>query len=554
MKPPMRPRRPTLPKCSRRSIPWRTLFEHEHGRTEPDFTPERDPPKSVAILGGGITGLTAAYNLRRYSPETKITLLEASPRTGGWVRTYTIPTAKGTIRFESGPRTLRPGTVNGLITLSHVKQLKLQDELLLIPRTSPAAQNRYIYYPDQINPLPSSITGIFSALRLPILKGAVKGILLEPFRRQRPKDVEDESIESFLTRRVGPVATNNLFSAVFHGIYAGDISKLSADALMHESYRNERLYGSMTMGAIGVQESIIDDELLKYLYTRHAGDLLQKIKGTSMYSFKGGMETLTRTLDEEVRKQGQTDLKTGVEVIGLRYIAEDDTMKVLGYDGDDNEFTFVISTLPAWKTAALLPPGTADALSQTDGVNVMVVNLFYDTPNLLPYRGFGYLIPKSTPLSNNPHRALGVIFDSDAMPGQDERPGTKVTVMLGGHWWDSPSTPLPSESDGVAMAREVLHQHLGVTDTPAETMSSLHRRCIPQYTVNHAGRLRQTHQDLMDKMGGRLVLAGSSYGGVGLNDCVRSGRDAAFEVATGQRMSGLERWAYEQEWIARDSL
>ncbi|KAF3911753.1 hypothetical protein AA313_de0205944 [Arthrobotrys entomopaga] len=519
---------------------------HRSVEQHPDL--QRDPPQSVAILGAGITGLAAAYNLCRFSPETNVTLLEASPRTGGWVRSNKITTPNGSILFESGPRSLRPWTVNGIITLNLIEHLKLESEMILVPKTSPAAQNRYIYYANQLNKLPSSLMGAFSALSLPVMKGAVGPMLLEPFRRRRPANVEDESVESFLTRRFGANVTNNLISAVFHGIYAGDIAKLSANSLMHEQYRNEKVYGSIVRGAVGVQESILEDQILRSMYsvrTRMLGD----IKGTSIYSFKGGMETLTRALDRDLREQDNVVVKTGVEVTGLRYDDDTKSIEVQGLEGPDNSFDFVISALPAAKTASLLPPGTADTLSETPSVTVMVVNLFYDQLNKVGHSGFGYLIPKSVPLEQNPHRALGVIFDSDAMPGQDERQGTKVTVMLGGHWWDGRAS-FPSEEEGLAMAKEVLQQHLGITDPPMETLVSLQKDCIPQYEVHHAGRLRQAHEDLMNKMGGRLVLAGNSYGGVGLNDCVRSGRDAAFEVAAGKPMTGLERWVYEETWVA----
>ncbi|KAK6358676.1 oxygen-dependent protoporphyrinogen oxidase [Orbilia blumenaviensis] len=523
---------------------------HRGVEQHPDL--HRDPPKSVAILGAGVTGLTAAYQLAHFSPETSITILEASPRTGGWIQSLKIPTSKGSIIFETGPRTLRPWTVNGIITLNLISHLNLQSQILSIPKTSPAAKNRYIYFDKRLNELPSSVQGAFQALRLPVLKGAIPSILTEIFRRRRPKDVEDESVESFLTRRLGANLTNNLASAVFHGIYAGDIANLSADALLHAVYRNERVYGSITRGMLGVQEMVLEDKLLEGVYGSRTAGLLNDLKKTSIYSFKGGMEVLTKRMEEAVTEECDVTLKTGVKVNGLRYNQDKDEVEVLGHDSPRNSFDFVISTLPAWSTASLLPPDTSDTLFETTGVNVMVVNLFYDKPNMTGYSGFGYLIPKSVPLEQNPHRALGVIFDSDAMPSQDERQGTKVTVMLGGHWWSNNATPLPSQEDGVRMAREVLSQHLGITAEPAETMASLQMDCIPQYGVGHAGRLRQVHEDLMDKMGGKLVLAGSSYGGVGLNDCVRSARDAAFGVAAGRPMTNLERWAFEEVWIPKD--
>jgi oxygen-dependent protoporphyrinogen oxidase len=160
----------------------------------------------------------------------------------------------------------------------------------------------------------------------------------------------------------------------------------------------------------------------------------------------------------------------------------------------------------------------------------MSVNLFFPNPDLLPVHGFGYLIPRSVPLNQNPERALGVVFDSDATVGQDTIEGTKVTVMLGGHWWDVFDT-YPDEEEGAAMARSVLRRHLGITDVPSRTLVSLQRDCIPQYTVGHDQRMQVAHRALRDGYQGRLQVAGNSYTGVGLNDCVAAGVNAAMTVA-----------------------
>lgn len=169
------------------------------------------------------------------------------------------------------------------------------------------------------------------------------------------------------------------------------------------------------------------------------------------------------------------------------------------------------------------------SLADEHSVTVMVVNLFYPDPNALPVHGFGYLIPRSAPLEQNPERALGVVFDSDATQGQDTATGTKVTVMLGGHWWDDFDV-YPDAEEGVKMARDVLARHLGITGTPSKTMVGLHRDCIPQYTVGHPLRLAQANVALRRGYGGRLRVAGNSYHGVGLNDCVRAGWEAAQDL------------------------
>ena len=180
----------------------------------------------------------------------------------------------------------------------------------------------------------------------------------------------------------------------------------------------------------------------------------------------------------------------------------------------------------------------------------MVVNLHYRDPNLLPVQGFGYLIPRSIPMKQNPERALGVVFDSDAIIGQDTASGTKVTVILGGHWWDE--WPVyPDEEEAASMARAVLLRHLNINTEPTAIHVSLQRDCIPQYTVGHFDRLAAAHDYVSDRFHGRLTLAGSSYNGVSVNDCIRAGVDAAHGVkAPGPRKpTGLESALDESDWV-----
>ena len=179
----------------------------------------------------------------------------------------------------------------------------------------------------------------------------------------------------------------------------------------------------------------------------------------------------------------------------------------------------------------------------------MVVNVFYKDPNLLSVSGFGYLIPRSIPFEQNPERALGVVFDSDATIGQDAVPGTKLTVMLGGHWWDGWNS-YPTDDQGAQMARIVLRRHLNITAEPDIIRVSLQRECIPQYTVGHEDRLASASRDLQRGYQGRLRVAGNSYTGVGLNDCVRAARDVVKNLVTadGAFKTGLESFTQEKTW------
>lgn len=178
-------------------------------------------------------------------------------------------------------------------------------------------------------------------------------------------------------------------------------------------------------------------------------------------------------------------------------------------------------------------------LRSTSAVTVMVVNLFYSNRSVLPVHGFGYLLPRSLPFDQNPERALGVVFDSDASIGQDEVSGTKITVMLGGHWWDDFDT-YPDEDQGAHMAKAILRRHLGVSEEPRVIRVSLQESCIPQYSVGHEDRMSVTSKRLTKAFGGRLRVAGNSYTGVGLNDCIRAARDVVEGLVDGTGKTGLE--------------
>lgn len=182
----------------------------------------------------------------------------------------------------------------------------------------------------------------------------------------------------------------------------------------------------------------------------------------------------------------------------------------------------------------------------------MTVNLFFSKPNLIPVNGFGYLIPQSVPFEQNPERALGVIFDSDAITGQDTTEGTKLTVMLGGHWWDGWDN-YPTEEEGLELARSVIQRHLFITEEPVASHINLSQDCIPQYTVGFDDRLKAYAQKVKEDYRGRVRVVGNLYHGVGVNDCIK----AAWMMARGlrgvgwrERGTGLERAVDEREWVA----
>ena len=205
-------------------------------------------------------------------------------------------------------------------------------------------------------------------------------------------------------------------------------------------------------------------------------------------------------------------------------------------------FSHIVSTIKGSSLMAACSPPllSSSQLEKTHAVTVMVVNLYYTDPNLNPYSGFGYLIPRCVPLEQNPELALGVVFDSESSVGLDSAEGTKLTVMLGGHWWDSLGGLYPSKAEGEKMALSVIARHLKIHQKPHAVRVSLQKECIPQYTVGHQERMLEAHKTLLRAYNGRVRISGSWFTGISFNSCIRSAFQLAMDLKDGKLASGLE--------------
>ncbi|KAF2083665.1 Protoporphyrinogen oxidase [Saccharata proteae CBS 121410] len=539
-----------------------------------------DEPPHLAVLGGGITGLTSAFYLAKEWPEAKITVYEAAPRVGGWMSSKHVDVAGGKVLFEQGPRSLRSKHhLSTAMLRSQIQELGLEDQVITQSKDSPAALNRFIYYPDKLVKAPGPDMDIFQLLYTiffePTFSGIFSAVLREPFAAKG--EAEDESVGDFLNRRFGTTKpTDNVVSAVLHGIYAGDVYKLSARTMMSLHWLLEKKHGSIFKGFLKHRKSstnplpISKSEAMWYDGFKDEAkklrpEFLEKLKDASIFSFKNGISTLTTGLADFLRENPNVTFKTNTIITriepdqktGKVQLTTAPTSNPQSPSPDPSIHDLTISALSASTLRKIASsPSNPTPLGTTDlapSVTVAVVNLFYPPSTRLPVSGFGYLLPRSVPLDQNPERALGVIFDSDAMPGQDTVEGTKLTVMLGGHWWDGYSaSDLPSDDEAVSMARSILARHLNIQDAPLATNVSLQKDCIPQYTVGYIARLKTLHRDLKDWMGGRVVVAGNSYSGVGVHDCIKSGRQVGRLVGRHglwSRRTGLEDLV-DEEWYS----
>ncbi|XP_027274816.1 protoporphyrinogen oxidase isoform X4 [Cricetulus griseus] len=246
----------------------------------------------------------------------------------------------------------------------------------------------------------------------------------------------------------------------------------------------------------------------------------------SQWSLRGGLEMLPQALHNHLTSKGVTVFR-GQPVCGLSLQPEGRWKVSLG--DSSLEADHIISAIPAAVLSKLLPAEAAPlahVLGTITAVSVAVVNLQYQGA-CLPVQGFGHLVP-----SSEDPTVLGVVYDSIAFPEQDGNPpGLRVTVMLGGYWLQK------LEANGCELSPELFKQqaqeavatHLGLKKQPSHCLVHLHKNCIPQYTLGHWQKLESAMQFLTTQRL-PLTLAGASYEGVAVNDCIESGRQAAVAV------------------------
>ncbi|KAF3055899.1 Protoporphyrinogen oxidase [Daldinia childiae] len=282
---------------------------------------------------------------------------------------------------------------------------------------------------------------------------------------------------------------------------------------------------------------------------------LVRMTGTTTMGFEDGLLTLSKGLIKDLKSQKNVTIKAYSQVTSLEHKSGQVSVTSTTTVNDEKreqtrQYDQVISTIFSKHLAGLVKPkNSLPSLEDTHAVTIMVVNLWFPNPNLLEgKRGFGYLVPTSTP--DNDECVLGVLFDSE-IEMRGERPGTKLTVMMGGHYWDG-WTNYPTEEVARVMALQAVQRHLGIpVDQEPISYARLCRDCLPQHYVGHRERMSAAHYELLSAFKGQLTVAGPSYTSIGVMPAMRAGFEAAMRVARGRGPPWFELDLSTAEWSPR---
>ncbi len=449
----------------------------------------------MAIIGGGITGLTAAFYLKRAG--VPVTLYESSPRVGGVIQSL----RQDGYLAEFGPNTL-------LETSPKIGQL-VRDAGLSARRLDPdpAASARYVVRYQRPIPMPATQLGFFTTELFSLR--AKLALLREPFRPARRDGVE-ESIAQFVQRRLGQEFLDQAIDALVAGIYAGDPHKLSLQHAFPKLAELEARYGSMIKGQIlGARERQRTGEVAK--------DRAPK------FSFDEGLQVLTDTLGQTLGDSLR--LNTAVTQLTRPGAAWNLDLQTPNGTAQATHDTVVYAgtayRLAELKVAAPAPLDLS-AFSEIRYPPVASVVLGFRRSDVThPCHGFGMLIPGVEGFN-----ILGAIFSSALFPNRAPAGHLTLTIYVGGERQPELAALPPEKLYPLVTAD--LRRLLGVRGEPTFAHSVFWPRAIPQYNVGY-GRFRARMTELEQQAPG-LLLAGSYRDGVSLSDSIVSGGKVAERI------------------------
>ena len=457
--------------------------------------------KSIAIIGGGISGLSAAYDLGKAGFDC--TLIDPQPRLGGVIQTERVENCV----VEDGPDSF---LAQKPWALELIRELGLEDQVI---GSNDHLRKTFVLRAGKLVPLPDGIqfmvpTKIAPMLTTPLLGWGTKAKMAMEWFRQPGKAREERSVAAFVRDHFGEEANRYLAQPMLAGVYGGSPEKLSVNAVLPRFVELEKQYGSVSRG------------MLKAAAQASRRKLADGDRPPSLFlTLQGGMRQLTDRLAEE--PAGGVRRITG----SAESVARNDDGFRIAVSGETVVADQVVIATPAYAAGALvegLDPQSAEQLGAVPYSSSITVNLLYRRP---PFEhaleGFGFLAPEVEQTwitactwvnTKFPHRA------------------TSDYALLRAFLADRQAEASFDASDD-EIARRVhdeLSRIMGFGTEPATWRVARWRRAMAQYEVGHGRRIEKIEQRLGRIQG--LYLTGNAYEGIGIPDCIRRSRAIAKRI------------------------
>jgi len=460
-------------------------------------------PRDVAVVGGGLSGLTAALALREGSGgAVRVTVYEARENAGGNASTL----LDDGYLIERGPN----GFLENDASRTVMSWLDLETRLI---EANAAARRRFIVRGGRLRAVPDSPIGLLCGDALS-LAGRLR-VLGEPWVRSRsPKQ---ETVSDFARRRLGSEAARVLVDAAVGGITAGDSRELEVESAFPTLVEMEREHGSLLKAmmhrARAARAGGAQAGAARAGGARAGGAHAGRPR---LVSFPGGMAELMRAFEKRLGPS----LELGAPIRSLS--RADGRWRLAGQSGATAEADAVVIATPARGAATMLralDPELSDLLAGVRFGGVAVVALAFRASDLRrPLDGYGFLVP-----SAERGRTLGAVWESSLFADRAPREHVLIRAMIGGA--REPAALFESDEALVARAREDLARFMGLEAEPGRRWVSRAPEAIAQYARGHAGRIAAIREASARHPG--LALCGTSYDGVSMGAAMAAGCRAA---------------------------
>jgi oxygen-dependent protoporphyrinogen oxidase len=458
----------------------------------------------IAIIGAGISGLSAAHAIQRQAAgagiEVETVVLEKKDRLGGKIWSL----KENGFLCEWGPNGFLD---NKPMTLELCDRLGIRERLL---RSNDNARKRFIYSEGTLHRLPENGPSFLQSKFISWPgKARLACEMLVPPRREGG----DESLADFGRRRLGSEALDKLIAPMVAGIFAGDPETMSLKSCFPRIHELEREYGGLIKAMARLAK--------KKKAEIKAGKAVASAAGPGgvLTSFYDGIQELT---DGTAAALGG-EVRTEAGVVGI--LPKRDGFELHLENGGTLDAELVVSAAPAHTLAAMTSetlPALTEILNQIPYAPMNVVCFGYQRQKIArDLDGFGYLIPKK-----EGKNILGTLWDSSIFPDRAPEGHVLLRSMMGGA--TNPGAIDLAESEVKAKVMADLKEIMGIDAEPDFVRIFRHRQAIPQYTVGHGQRLLALDERLGAAPG--LFLTGNAFFGVGLNDCVNASNQIAEKV------------------------